>query len=48
MIVYEGIPTGQEVIKREIMTNGPVAVGGFKMFEDFFYYKSGVYVVSTL
>lgn len=41
-------PTDQEAIQRELMKNGPVAVGGFKLFEDFFYYKSGVYVVSTL
>ncbi|KAH7694128.1 cathepsin B-like proteinase, partial [Aphelenchoides avenae] len=37
-------PTDQEAIQREIMANGPVAVGGFKLFEDFFYYKSGIYV----
>eukprot|EP01012_Entosiphon_sulcatum_P067944 TRINITY_DN97856_c0_g1_i1.p1 TRINITY_DN97856_c0_g1~~TRINITY_DN97856_c0_g1_i1.p1 ORF type:complete len:112 (+),score=25.73 TRINITY_DN97856_c0_g1_i1:27-362(+) len=35
--------TGVENIQREIMTNGPVEVA-FSVYQDFFSYKSGVYV----
>ncbi|KIH68330.1 hypothetical protein ANCDUO_01334 [Ancylostoma duodenale] len=32
----------EEVIKREIMKNGPV-VGAFRVYEDFSHYNGGIY-----
>ncbi len=34
--------TNPDVIKEEIMKNGPVQTG-FIVYEDFMYYKSGIY-----
>lgn len=36
------IPNNARMIQLEIMTNGPVATG-FEVFEDFYFYHSGVY-----
>ncbi|KHJ99399.1 papain family cysteine protease [Oesophagostomum dentatum] len=37
------LPTNETVIQREIMKNGPV-IASFKVYKDFLYYKSGIYV----
>ncbi|KHJ94559.1 papain family cysteine protease [Oesophagostomum dentatum] len=38
------VASNVEAIQREIMTNGPVQAG-FTVYEDFYHYSSGVYVV---
>nr|CAA93278.1 cysteine proteinase [Haemonchus contortus] len=38
---YE-VPNSEKAIQREIMKNGPV-VGAFTVYEDFSYYKKGIY-----
>ncbi|XP_055586227.1 cathepsin B-like [Uranotaenia lowii] len=36
------VPNDERMIQWEIMTNGPVE-SGFKVFQDYYFYKSGVY-----
>lgn len=42
-----GVDSKPEAIQKELMTYGPVEVA-FEVYADFFHYKSGVYVVSTI
>lgn len=40
-----GVENSVEAIQKEVMTYGPVEVA-FEVYEDFFHYSEGVYVVS--